>query len=1039
MSEEMNTNHKGPLAWMAGNSVAANLLMLVLIVGGLFVGSNIKQEVFPEFALNTVSITVEYPGATPQEVDTGIILAIEEAIQAVDGINEITSSADEGLATISVEAMDGADVNKLWQDIQSSVARIETFPEAVRSPQVMIDSRRREVITFALHGQASPLELRNTAELVRDSLVRQPNISQVELVGIRDFEVVVEISQDALRRYGLTLEDVSETIRAASVELGGGSLKTAGGEILIRMNDKRDLAEEYAQLPVLTQKDGSRLLLEDIATVEDGFEESDSWAEFNGEPAIIFEVYRSGNQQPVEVADDVSTVMQEFLETNTSKLSLSMVQDWTELFTERANLMLENAYIGLALVFIFLALFLEIRLAFWVCLGIPISILGSFLFLPFSDFTINIVTMFAFITTLGIVVDDAVVIGESIYHKRKEGLSRLDAAIQGVKSVAMPVVFSVLTNIVAFMPLYFLPGTIGRNFRTLPIVVACVFGVSLIEGLFILPAHLGHTGTKRLWGPLGWLEKKQEAFGNVLEYLIQKWYGVFLRRVIEFRYLVVAVALVLLLGTVGYLQSGRMGMVIFPKIDARFAFAQIVLPYGAPAKQVQKVSDQLIRAAQEIEQDNGGKQLVKCIYSRVSANVVQARIYLTPPDVRPLTTGQVAAEWRKKTHAISGVENLSFSSTHGGPGGRRPISIELLSRDSEQLYKAGEELAAALADFSSVSDVEDGSAQGKKQFEFTLSPLAERLGMTSRGVAMQVRNAYQGAEALIQLRGRNEVTVRVRLPREDRERVASIENLVLRSPDGEEVLLRDAVNIVQNRAFTTITRKNGQQGITVQADVSPRSEVSAIVNELERAILPDLMNRHPGLRYEFTGNQKNIRETSGSLFTGVMLAFLIIYGLLAIPFRSYTQPLIVMTSIPFGVIGAVWGLVLMGFSMSLMSLFGVVALSGVVVNGALVLIEFSNRERAKGTSVIESVYTAGVNRFRPIFLTTITTFGGLAPMVFETSTQAKFLIPMAVALGFGIVFSTLVTLALVPALYVILDDVHLWSGRLVMSCKKIST
>ena len=1059
MIKSDHTQPTGPIAWMAGNSVASNLLMLILVVGGLIIGSHVKQEVFPEFDFNTVRVTVPCPGASPEEVEKSVVLPIEEAVQGVDGIDEITSSASEGVGSVMLEALDGVDISRLWQDVQSEVNRITTFPDEIERPEVVIDSHKRQVLSLGLHGNASDMVLRQTAERVRDALLQHPDITQAEIQNVQDYEIAIEIPEENLRRYNLTLGDVALAIRKASVELGGGSLKTDGGEILIRVNDRRDVAFEYARIPVTTGTHGERILLEDIADIVDGFEEVAAWTTFDGEPAIFLDVYRVGDQTPVAVVNAAMEVVARFnrefsnasphgeagpdapaLTNDASQptanppgtISLSVRNNRADIFIQRADLLLKNAYMGLGLVFICLALFLELRLAFWVSMGIPISFLGAFLFLPIMDFSINMITMFAFIITLGIVVDDAIVVGENVYFKRKQGMPLLDAAISGAREIAMPVTFSVLTNIVAFLPLYFVPGFMGKVFSNIPIVVICVFFVSLIESLLVLPAHLGHGSQKRMWGPLGWLEKRQQRFSEGFEMFVKTVYGPLLDLAIRFRYAVLALGLALLMGTGGYLASGRVGMVLFPKVEADYAFVEMTLPYGAAMNRVAQVQEKLVSTAREVIDENGGKALSQGIYAEVRENSIQVRVYLTPPKVRPISTSAFTKAWRQKVGVIAGVESGSFLSDRGGPGSGKALTVLLSHTDNKTLEAAGEALAAELTRFSEVSDIDDGSAQGKPRYDVRLLPAGEQVGLTSRAVADQVRNAFQGIKALTLLRGRNTVTVRVRLPRDEREKASTFENLLLRAPGapgnvgqgGLEILLREAASVTMSRAFTTIRRTDGRRGISVMADVTPPAMANRIVAELKREVLPKLMDQFPGLSYSLKGKQADLRDSITSLVTGLLLSLLAIYGLLAIPFRSYSQPIIILTCIPFGIIGAVWGHLLMGYHLSVMSLFGIVALTGVVVNDSMVMVDWANRKRRLGMDAFQAIHESGIHRFRPIMLTTLTTFGGLAPMIMETSRQARFLIPMAISLGFGILFATFITLVLVPSFYMILEDIH---------------
>lgn len=1024
--------HRGPVAWMAGNSVAANLLMVVLLVGGALIGLQIKQEIFPEFDLDMVNITVSYPGASPEEVENGIILVVEEAVQGLEGVDEITSSAREGSGIVTIKALEGTDIKRLWQEAKSEVDRINTFPDEAMNPQVAIASRKREVITLALYGDASEFTLKEAAEKVRSELLIDPSITQVEFSGIRDSEIHVEITQETLRRYGLTLKDIADKISRASVELGGGSVKTAGGDILVRVKDRRDYAEDYAQLPLLTQNDGSRIVIGDLAEVTEGFEDTDAWASYNGRSAVMINVYQVGDQTPNDVANATKTILETLNKNFPEGLQLTILRDSSQLFTQRADLLLRNAYLGLILVFLFLALFLEIRLAFWVSLGIPISFLGSFLFLSPLDFSINMVTMFAFIVTLGIVVDDAVVIGENIYFYRRQGLSYPDAAVKGAKDITMPVIFSIITNMIAFMPLFFVPGMMGKIFRFIPLVVISVFGVSLIESLFILPAHLSHSSRKAAIWPLNRLEKWQKKFSHSFENFIRLRYGAILKWTLKRRYAAIAFGIAMLIATFGFISSGRMGMVMFPKVDSDYAFCEAVLPYGSPTSQLTAIEQRLINAAQKVTKENGGDQLSTGIFSKVKENTIEMRLFLTSADVRPLNTATVTSLWREQIGLLPGLESISFSSNRGGPGSGKPLTIELSHEDKNILESAGEALADSLSEFPIVHDIDDGSAKGKRQFDIHLLPTGERMGLTSREVANQVRYAFQGIEAVKQQRERNEITVRVRLPKGERTKEATLENLVLDAPRGE-ILLRDAVNMVPGRAYTTIGRTNGRRVISVSADVRPPSQSEIILSALKKDVLPSLKQKYPGLSFSFEGHQAEIRDSLTALLTGLGMAMLCIYGLLAIPFKSYLQPLIIMFCIPFGMIGAVLGHLIMGYSLSIMSLFGLVALSGVVVNDSLILIDFANRQQRSGVKAVDAILNAGIQRFRPILLTTLTTFGGLAPMIMETSRQARFLIPMAISLGFGIVFATFITLIMVPSLYLLLEDIKTFLKTLFSS------
>ena len=886
-----------------------------------------------------------------------------------------------------------------------------------------LPTHRREAVSFSVYGDQEEGVVRAAAEALRDRLLAHPDITQVELDAVRDYEILVEVDQAVLRRYGLTLDRVASRIRQASVELPGGSLKTRGGEIMIRIKDRRYLAREYETIPIITHADGSVVTLGDMARVWDGFEDSDRFSLYNGKPAVNIEVYRVGEQTPLVVAGAAKEVVEQFKKSLPSGLDVGVIRDMSDIFRQRANLLLKNGYMGLGLVFICLALFLEIRLAFWVAMGIPISFLGAFVFFPLTEFSINMVSMFAFIVTLGIVVDDAIVVGENIYAKRQQGLGLFRAAVDGVREIAMPVTFSVLTNIVAFMPLFFVSGWIGAFFKNIPMVVIMVFAVSLLECLFILPAHLSHLSDRTPWGPFGWLHKKQQAFSRAFVRGVRRIYGPFLERVIEWRYATLSLALVVLMLTVGYVGSGRMGFVLFPRIESDYAFVTATLPYGSSQERVKQVEALLVNGAQQVIRKNGGDTLAKGMLSNVVENVITLRVILTGPTVRPMHTEEFVQKWRKTVGEIPGVESANYQSDRGGPGRGAALTIELAHADVKVLEAAGKDLAGILGGYSNVKDVDDGSASGKVQLDFKMTPLGQRLGLQAQEVARQVRYAFYGAEAVRLQRGRNEVTVRVRLPESQRTTEDTLNRMIIRTPGGGEVLLGDVVSVSRGRAYTSIDRRNQNRISSVTADVIPRSQAGIILDELKKQALPELAQKYSGLSFDFQGRQADMKESVSDLFYGLLGAMCVIFALLAIPFRSYFQPMIIMACIPFGIVGAVIGHILMGYSLSIMSMFGVVALSGVVVNDSLVFIDFANRSRRQGVPPVMAVCEAGIQRFRPILLTTLTTFGGLTPMMFETSRQARFLIPMALSLGFGILFATLITLILVPTLYMILEDI----------------
>ena len=1022
---------RGPISWMTRNPVAANIIMLILVLGGVLQALNIKQEFLPNAELDMVTISVPYPGASPEEVEQSIVLVVEEAVRGLDGVEEVTASAREGRGTVVVEVMPGYDLGRMSQDIQGEVDRIRTFPLDAEEPIISITSLRRQVLSVIVSADTSDTVLREVTEHVRDSLIVSPGITQVEMSNVRSYEIAIEIPQDTLRSYNLTLADVANTISRASVETPGGGIKTTSGEILVRVKDRRDYGVQFSKIPLITGADGTQVLLGDVATIRDSFDESDKFTYFNGKPALMMNVYRVGKETPITVEEAVLDVIEELKATLPEGIEIEAWNSRADMFRQRMNLLIRNGMLGLLLVFIVLGFFLEMRLAFWVMLGIPISFLGTLLIMPALGLSISMVSMFAFILALGIVVDDAIVVGENIYHNHQDGMPFLRAAIVGARQIAMPVTFSILTNIVAFMPLYFVPGVMGKFFSAIPLVVCSAFVISLVEALFVLPAHLAHQKDRE--NPHR-IHRAQQRFSNAFTRFIREKYGPFLDLTLRHRYLTVAIGLFVLIITISFVKSGRMGFELFPSVESDVALCSFKLPYGAPVEKTKAIHDRIIQAGndliKEIEDETGKKQIKGCI-SQIGTggrgisggHSGSITFDLVDADERPVSTLDFVNRWRKKTGSITGIDTARFRADSGGPGGGSDaLTVELSHRNIDVLEQASADLAEVLSEYSIVSDIDDGFTPGKPQIDFTLKPEGRSLGLTSAGVARQVRNAYYGSEAIRQQRGRNEIKVMIRLPENERETEFSLESMIIRTPTGIEVPLREVVNTKRGRAYTTITRRNGRRTVTVSGNVTPKSKADMVLADMTSEMLPTLQEKYPGLSYSFEGRQADQRDSVQGLIRGLLGAIVLIYVILAIPFKSYSQPLIIMVSIPFGIVGAVIGHLLMGYSLSVISIFGIVALSGVVVNDSLVLIDFFNQKRREGMTVHASIRTAGIQRFRPIVLTTLTTFGGLLPMIFETSRQARFLIPMAISLGFGILFATFITLLLIPSLTMILED-----------------
>ncbi len=1026
----MANDSNSPVAWMAGHPVAANLLMVLCLVGGYLFLSQMKQEVFPEFDADRVQIDIAYPGASPKEVEQGIVFAVEQAIFGLDGIKEIKATANESIATITVEVLADADLKRVAQEIQKEIDRIRTFPVDTEKPQVTILSSKRRVVTVALYGDAEERSLHELAEQLRERLLSDSGITQVDLATVKPLEISIEIPQENLRRYQMTIDEVARRLQQASVDLPGGSIKSQNGEIMIRIKERRDFGEQFAKLPIITTAEGGEVLLQDIARINDSYAATDYQATYNGLPATLVDIYRVGNETPLQISQTVRRHLEQMSLSLPNGIFADILDDRSIVYQQRVDLLLRNSALGLILVMLFLALFLEVRLAFWVMMGIPISFLGAFLVLPSLGVSLNMISLFAFIVALGIVVDDAIIVGENIYHYRQQGMAPLPAAVRGAREMAMPVTFSILTNIATFMPLYFVPGIMGKIFQVIPIVVVTVFIISLLESLFVLPAHLARIKNRSHYGRGQWFHEQQQRFSKAFSCWVKYRFGKFLDFALYHRYFTIVIAFSILLLTLSYAMSGRMGMELFPETETDVAIAAVVLPYGTPLEKTETVVEKLLQsAAKVVAEQQRGDELVKGIFAEIGKNGshrAMVKVYMADPDVRKhiISTREFTRRWRQLSGELPGVESLRFQSDFGGPGSGPAITIEASHRDMKVLEQVSSSIAAALNGYAVVEDVDDGFSPGKRQLDFTILPEGLTLGFTAMEVARQVRAAFYGAEVLRQQRGRNEVKVMVRLPEDERFSERDIYDFMLISKDGHAVPLHNVVKIERGHAYTVINRQNGHRVINITANVTPQSKAGEIVADLQETILMDLQHRYPGLQFYFGGKQAEMRDSLGSLKLSFVIAMLIVYAMLAIPFQSYIQPLIVMAAIPFGIIGAIYGHLIMGYDLSITSLLGVVALSGIVVNDSLVLINYANQQRLNGEKVVQkAVKAAVIQRFRAVLLTTLTTIGGLSPMILETSVQAKILIPMAISLGFGVLFATMITLILVPSLYMILDDV----------------
>lgn len=1016
---------RGLIAWMARNSIAANLLMFLLIGGGIWAAIGVQKEVLPHFELDTVRVSVRYPGAAPTEVEQGILLPVEEAVRGVQGIKDIVSTAREGSGTVAIELVTGVDRMKVYQDIDQAVSRIRTFPDDIEQPEVNLQDQQRGVLVVELYGEVEPWTLRLLGENLRDTLLSHPSITQVELRRVPDFVTHVEIPRQTLREYGLTLRQVARTIENSSQDVPAGSVETAGGEILLRLQERKQWADDFAKIVVLTSSEGSAVTLGDLATITDGFEETGFHGQFNQTPSVGIQVFRVGKESPMEVAAAVDETMRAIEPTLPPGVQWRIDNNAAEDYEERLSLLLENGGWAVVIVLGILALFLQARLAFWVMMGMVISFIGGMVFLPVIGESINMISMFAFLVVLGIVVDDAVVVGENVHEYRQKGLGQMEAAIRGTQDIARPVIFSILTNVIAFVPLLYLPGTTGKFWWPLPAVVIIVLLVSLAEALFILPAHLAHAGREKPRTMLGgFLHRMQQGFARWFERMVNRWFGGVLSRCLRNRYVTLTAGIALLVLVSGYATSAHMGMIMMPEMAADEIEAGVRLPVGTTTQQAAKMAEEVTQATRRMFDEHNLDRVAEGIKTNVRGqNFIDVEIVMRPPDEHDMSTAEIIALWRDEIGDIPGVHQITFEAETGPGSWQKDISIDLSHNNIEVLEKAAMELVARAETYASARDVNDNYNRGKEQFDLKLRPEGRLLGLTAEDVGQQVRDAFFGALAMRQLRGTHEIEVRVKLPRPEREDLQNFEELVILTPDGTEVPLLDVAEVERTEAFTSINRRNGRRVINVNMNVEPKREVGRVLEAINAKDLPELRAAYPGLTWTFEGSQAEMRESTSALWSGFSVAMAVMYCLLAIAFGSYLQPLIVMIAIPFGIVGAVLGHMLLGYDISLVSVMGLIALSGVVVNDSLIMVDYANRKRKEGLAAFEAIHQAGLRRFRPIMLTTLTTFGGLTPIIFESSRQAYTLIPMAISLGFGIIFATAIILLLVPCLFLALEDV----------------
>ena len=1030
---------KGMIAWFAGNHVAANLLMIFLLLAGIITGLTMKVEVFPETDLDIIRIQTEYPGASPSEVEEALLRRIEENVAGLAGIKRIDSRAREGWGFVMIEVIKGWDRKKLLEEVKAEVERITTLPDEAEKPEVSEVTRRSRVINVAVYGDVQEKTIKHLAERVKDDITNLPGITLAELHGIRKNEVSIEISETTLRRYELTLGQVAEAVRKASLDLPAGRIKTAGGEILIRTKGRRYYAENYSDVAVITRSDGSKVTLGQIATLKDDFEDTDISANFQGKAAAMIHVYRVADQNALTVAQTVKDYIEDVRPSLPEGVDITFYSDRARILKSRLELLLRNLTIGLGLVVLLLGLVMNLRLAFWVTLGIPISFAFGMILLPQLDVSINMISLFAFIMVLGIVVDDAIIIGENIYRKQEQGYGPLKAAVEGAVEVGRPVIFAVLTTMVAFWPLLLAGGRTGKILRNLPIVVILVLLGSLVEALFILPSHLERSASKA--ANKSRARPKEKRFSRWLKQFINGPYAQTVDVCIRWRYATLALGIALLTISYGVWHAGWVKFTYFPRVEGNTMRAYVTMPVGTPVERTWEVitfmEQAALKAISEVEQKRSKSAEPLLEYSMVrvgrhsgrgasqgtGGHLAQAWINLIDSEDRDISTNALTRRWRKKVGVIPDAETITYRSEIHRAG--NPIELHLSSDDHDQLLAATEDLKTELGTYPGVFDIGDSFLPGKKEMQLKLKPAARSLGLTLEDLARQVRHAFYGAEALRMQRGKDEIKVMIRYPDAERRSLGFIEDMRIRTAEGAEVPFSQVAQVNIKQGYATIERAQRYRVVKITADVDEKlSNANEVRALLAANFLPALKSRHPGLRITIEGVGKRQQETWADVFKGFGVALFGIYALLAIPFRSFTQPLVVMAAIPFGFVGALCGHLLMGYNLSILSIFGMVGLAGVVVNDSLVLIYAANRFRTEEhMTAQDAVIKAGCIRFRAILMTSLTTFAGLTPMIIERSVQAQFLIPMAISLGFGVLFATFITLLLIPCGYIIREDI----------------
>lgn len=1034
----------GPIAYMAGNSVAANLFMVAILAAGLVALTGLEREAWPTLPFNTIEVSMAYPGATPEEVEESIIVKIEEQVNSLDDIKRVKSVAAPGMASIRIELKSGTDIGRALDDIKSAVGRIQSFPGGAERAEFREMTNRQSVIRLIVYGNASERSLKELAHRVEDELASLDAVSSVDTSGVRDYEISIEVPQQRLRALGLTLTSIADTIRHGSLDLSAGSIETQEAQVRVRTLGQRYDQQDFEDIVVLSRSDGTVVRLGDIAVVRDGFQDTDLIVRHQNQPAAFVEVYRSDGEQVMDVATAVQDhVANVIIPSLPEGVGVTIWNDESQSYAERVDLLVKNGSLGLLLVFIALALFMEIRLAVWVAAGLAVSGIGALAVMLALDIAINTISLFAFVLAIGIVVDDAIVVSEHIHYERKRGTAGVAAAIRGARRIKIPLTFAVLTSVAAFTPLLFIPGGIGEIWGALPVIIIAMLLISLVESLLILPNHLSHLhGPDHV--PTGPVERFFAQAQGLVDQAVSKFLKGPLDRALHFAtaqpVVTVAGAIGLLIVSISLLPAGIVKTTFADVVEGDFVTASLEMPDGTTAQRTYEVARELETAGHRAierlsrERAEGSPSLLSGVTVTVGqgprveggglvpeptlnpqANIATIEFKLLGAQQREISTGAVVDAWREEVGVLPYVRGLAFSGEIIDLG--NPVEAVLSHPDPKRLADIASSMVASLRAIGGVFDVRSDHSPGIREIQIELRPEARTLGLTLEELAQQARSAFFGAEALRVQRGREEVRVYVRLPANERNAITDIEGYLIHTPSGAEVPLSQVAQLKSGISPPSIRRKDGQRVVTVTADVDQTMISSGEANSiLANSILTGLTAEYPDLTYTFGGEQQQQMESLDSLNRGFVLALLMIFALLAIPLRSYTKPFIIMAVIPFGLIGAILGHWVLGVAMSAASFMGIFGLSGVVVNDSLVMIDFIDQKLDEGSPARSAIIEGAKGRFRPILLTSVTTFLGFTPLILERSIQAQFLVPFAASLGFGIMITTAILMMVIPAL-----------------------